>query len=235
MDIGAITMASQMRRVETIAHNIANASTAGFKRQVSASSFAAAVQDGAAAADLSLPAHAVHSDLSAGRLTQTSNPAHLALSGKGFFVVRNGDEMTLTRAGAFERDAQGRLVDSRGGVLQGEGGDIGVRSAAFRVEPDGTVIEEQRAVGRVLVVNVENPHALARGPASSFLAGESAQHRVDDAGIKQGYLEMANVDLGHEMVQMIEAMRRFELGQKLVMAHEDMMERAVRRLGDLQS
>jgi flagellar basal-body rod protein FlgG len=66
------------------------------------------------------------------------------------------------------------------------------------------------------------------------LAGKEG-HRVDDAVIRQGYLEMANVDLGHEMVRMMESYRRFEFGQRLIQTYEDMIGGAVRRLGDLQS
>ncbi len=245
LDIAAVSMGIEMRRVEASAHNIANVSTAGFKRQVGvAAPFATALQaelraNGADAASgavhASAPAFATRADLSPGRLSQTQNPLHLALSGPGFFVVRQGDQTLYTRSGAFERAPDGRVVNAQGAVLQLSGGDLIVGSTNITVTADGTVIDEQRPLGRLALVEVD-PGALAqRANGSTFTAAAKAALSADSTVVKQGFLEMANVDLGQEMVQMMETMRRFELGQKLVHAHEDMMERAIRRLGDLQS
>lgn len=245
LDIAAVTMATEMRRVEASAHNIANVNTAGFKRQVGlAAPFATALQAEARAAGAEPPSSAwptaaagvaTQADLSPGRLSQTRNPLHLALSGPGFFVLRQGEQTLYTRAGAFERAADGRVVNSQGAVLQVNGGDLVVGSVNVTVSADGTVIEEQRPIGRLALVDVD-PTALAqRAVGSTFVATANAVSPADGSVVKQGFLEMANVDLGHEMVQTMETMRRFELGQKLVQAHEEMMERAIRRLGDLQS
>lgn len=235
MDIASVSMGLEMRRIETVAHNISNATTPGFKRQLD-QAFAASAASAPRASERAASATHALSDFSDGRVNRTDNPMHLALSGPGFFAVRNGSEIAFTRAGAFTRDAEGRLVTPQGGILQADGGgDLSVRSEIFKVEVDGTVLEEQRPVGRVLVVDFEDRAALARGPSGTFRASEAAQVRVDDPVVRQGYLEMGNVDLGQEMVRMMEAFRRFEMSQKLIQAHEDMIGSAVRRMGDLQT
>jgi flagellar basal-body rod protein FlgG len=228
IDVAAVSMGLEMQRIETSAHNIANATTAGFKRQLD---LAFAAEAGSGAADVPVAA-----DLTQGRLSQTSDPHHLAITGPGFFAVRNGADILYTRGGAFSRDGEGRLVTAEKWVLQGDGGDVVVKPGEFRVAADGTVIQEDRAIDRVRLVDFAEKGALARSPIGGFvaLAGKEG-HRVDDAVIRQGYLEMANVDLGHEMLRMMESYRRFEFGQRLIQTYEDMIGGAVRRLGDLQT
>jgi flagellar basal body rod protein FlgG len=225
LDIAAISMSGDMRRVEAVAHNLANATTPGFKRMLSAGGVPAASAE-AVATDLSadvssgLGASAtLTTDLGAGRLSQTGNPLHFALAGPGFFTLRAGDDLLLTRAGMFERADDGRVVNAEGAVLQADGGDLTLGGGPITVTADGTVIEDERPIGRLQIVDV----------------GASRAMRIDAPVVKQGFLEAANVDAGREMVHMIEAMRRFELGQKLALAHEDMMDRALRRIGDSQA
>ena len=235
MDIASVSMGLEMRRIETVAHNISNATTPGFKRQLDQAFAALASTTPSHTSGRSSSVQSPTTDFSEGRLNRTDNPMHVALSGPGFFAVRTGNEIAFTRAGAFNRDADGRLVNPQGGVLQGDGGDLEVRSEDFKIELDGTVLEEQRPVGRVRVVDFENRSVLTRGLSGTFRAPEAAQVRVDEPVVRQGYLEMGNVDLGQEMVRMMEAFRRFEMGQKLIQGHEDMIGTAVRRMGDLQT
>lgn len=241
LDIAAISMSGDMRRVEAVAHNIANVTTPGFKRMLSASglpeTMASHAADGSAA-DASKgigPSAALATDLTAGRLSQTGNPLHLALGGSGFFTLRAGDRLLFTRAGAFERADDGRVVNAEGAALQADGGDLIVGAGPLTVTADGTVVEADRAIGRLQIVDFGESPTLVRAGASSFLADTARATRIDAPIVKQGFLEAANVDAGREMVHLIEAMRRFELGQKLALAHEDMMDRALRRLGDMQA
>lgn len=264
LDIAALTMRTEMSRVEAAAHNVANATTAGFKRQLSvanaasaaasastASPFNALLQQAQNAADVkaaglmnqtaaltasNTASDVIHTDLAAGKLSATGNPLNLALAGDGFFTVRQGDQVLYTRAGNFERAADGRVVTPQGAVLQLDGGDLITSGADFTVLADGTVLEGQRPLGRLQLVQFADAALLKRSGSGSFSADASnATAASANTLVKQGFLEMANVDVGHEMVQLMETMRRFELGQKIALAHEDMMDRAIRRLGDLQS
>jgi flagellar basal-body rod protein FlgG len=240
LDVAAISMSGDMRRVEAVAHNIANVATPGFKRMLSASG-SAAVSGAGAAADRAADTSAgigvgamLNTDLGPGRLSQTGNSLHLALAGNGFFTLRAGEKLLFTRAGAFERADDGRLVNPEGAALQADGGDLIIGAGPLTVTADGTVIEGDRPVGRLQIVDFGGRPLLVRAGASSFHADPASATRVDTPIVKQGFLEAANVDAGREMVHLIEAMRRFELGQKLALAHEDMMDRALRRIGDLQ-
>lgn len=239
MNVAAIAMGLEMRRVETVAHNLANATTPGFKRQLDGALSATAASAAVIAGPddehpVGVSARPV-TDFSEGKLSRTENPHHLALSGPGFFAVRMGNEIAYTRGGAFTRDAEGRLITPQGGVLQADGGDLAVRSDAFRIGVDGTVIEDQRPVARVTVVDFQDRSRLERSHGGAFRGPGAEPTRVEDPVVRQGFLEMGNVDLGHEMVRMMEAFRRFEMNQRLIQGHDDMIGGAVRRLGDLQT
>lgn len=234
MDIAALAMSQELRRVETVAHNIANATTPGFKRQLDGAMQAAEV---ATTAELDAK-HAVVKpvfDYTAGRLSQTDDPLHLALDGPGFFVVRLGEQLLYTRGGSFDRDAAGHLRTPEGALLQSDGGDLILQSEAFLVHSDGTVVEDEQPIGKVSIVDFPDRSALSKTVGGLFAAADGKAGAVDDPMVRQGYLEMGNVDLGHEMVRMMDALRRFQLNQKLIQGHDDMIGNAVRRLGDLQS
>lgn len=243
-EIGRIVMAGEMARVEAAAHNLGNVATAGYRRTLVADRPFSAALDGlnvvlqrtagpkpetGAAAPLTM------TDFSAGHLIETGNTHDLALLGPGFFAVADETGIAYTRAGALIRDERGHLVTPAGARLQGEGGDIVVGSEQWRVTADGTVLEDQRPVGRIAVFDFADRSALVRGPNGAFVAHGVEPERVSTTTIRQGALESSNVDQGHEMVQVMESMRRFQLGQRLVLAHQDMLDRAIRRLGDLQS
>lgn len=176
----ASAMDAQQAKLENAAHNLANVSTDGFRRVKTTLSLsgehvvARALRDGAQ-----------------GAIRQTGRPFNLALIGPGAFLVSDGARIARTRSGAFERDRDGYLVDSRGRKLLGEHGVI-------RVDEHGTF-----------------------GSDGSVRRGESVLARIDlprGTTVRAGALEETNVDAVGEMVEILGAQRAFETSAKTLAA-----------------
>lgn len=233
---------AESARVELISNNLVNAASVGFKRALLTSApFADSLSASASASGKAIPRHALPgavmvtaTDFSQGAMTETADPNHLAIVGPGFFEIRSGSQVLYSRSGAFRRDDTGRLVNAQGYVLQGESGDVVIKAEKFRLERDGTVTDGDRAVARLRLVDFPNKAALGRVGASNFDAQGQRGVAVKAPMVRQGYLEASNVANSAEMVQLMEAVKRFEFGQRIVQSQDEMMDRALRRIGENQ-
>jgi flagellar basal-body rod protein FlgF len=229
-EVAAQILSRAERRAEIAAQNITNASTPGYRRRVGFDEILR--PGGAAAADGPARPGAVATDFNAGQLTETGNPTDLAIAGDGFFAVRGDDAVFYTRQGQFRRDGEGRLVTGEGLALQSaEGGDLIVGDGDFAVDANGVVTRDGAPVARVALFDFAERGALALGAAGAFSAGEAEPLPVAAPAIRQGMLESSNVNMGDEMVAMMEAVRRAETGQRLVTTYDDLMGRALNLFG----
>jgi flagellar basal-body rod protein FlgG len=226
-EVAAQLMARAEQRAEIAAQNIANASTPGYRRRVAFAEMLAAAPGAGAATQLSSAA-----DFSAGQLVRTDSPTDLGIAGEGFFAVRSGEATLYTRQGQFRRDAEGRLATAQGMVLQSaEGGDVTVGDAPFEVAADGTVTRDGIPLARIALVAFDETGLLAPAGNGAFAAGDLASRPAEAAMVRQGMLETSNVNMGDEMVAMMEAVRRAETGQRLVTTYDDLMGRALNLFG----
>ncbi|KQT28764.1 hypothetical protein ASG37_07985 [Sphingomonas sp. Leaf407] len=207
------------RRLDVVAHNVANLATPGYKRRVG---FAQALRDGAS---VDAPAIATHLQQDQGRITETGNPFDLAISGDGYFRLRAGETTLFTRQGQFRRDADGRLMTPQGYALQqAGGGDVILDAATMRLERDGTMMANGRALARLAIERPVDPAAL-RIVGETFVAGEMQE--ASDAIVRQGAIEASNVSLGDEMTGSMAAVREAENGAKLIQLYDELMGRVV--------
>lgn len=221
-EIAAQILARAERRAEAAAQNITNASTPGYRRRIGFEEMLSLGAPGAPPA----------TDFSAGQLIETGNPTDLAIAGQGFFAVRAEEGILYTRQGQFRRDDQGRLVTAQGLALQSaEGGDLIVAAGAFQVAADGVVTQEGEPVARIALVDFADRVTLRGGEGGAFSAGDAEPAAVAAPAIRQGMLESSNVNMGDEMVAMMEAVRRAETGQRLVTTYDDLMGRALNLFG----
>lgn len=226
-EVAAQILARAERRAEIAAHNITNASTPGYRRRIG---FDEILRPGGAQGPARTGGAAT--DFSAGQLTETGNATDLAIAGSGFFAVRGDDAVFYTRQGQFRRDAEGRLVTGGGLALQSaEGGDLIVGEGDFTVAANGVVTRDGAPVARVALFDFEGRGALAGGDGGVFSAGGAEPVPVAAPTIRQGMLESSNVNMGDEMVAMMEAVRRAETGQRLVTTYDDLMGRALNIFG----
>jgi flagellar basal-body rod protein FlgG len=244
-------MTAQQLNVDNIANNLANSTTVGFKMrraQFQDLIYQNMIQPGSAAGQqtivpaglqLGLGARAVSNEIifAQGALTQTGNPLDLAIQGTGFFQVLQQSSGTLsyTRAGSFQLDQNGNMVDPNGDLLQPQ---ITIPPTAQNVmiAQDGTVsytVPGQTAsqkAGQIQLANFQNPGGLNNIGNSLFLpsdASGAAQIGVPGGTeglgtLSQGYTEQSNVDVVSEFVNLIESQRAYEANSRVVKAADEM-------------
>lgn len=235
---------------DIIANNLANASTAGFRkegmvissfteildREVSTDGMRKASVETVMQRDQEIKGTLQHSSqtyLSQGALRETGNNFDLALddNGKGFFTIQTDRGIEFTRAGTFRLSNDGFLVNSEGHKVLGHRGPIKATGNEFKVSDDGTVKIDGREVDKILVSVFEESGDLKRAGGTAFDAATPRVRASNDFKIKQGFKEMSNVNALQEMVGLMEVMRNFEANQKALSAHDQRLQKAVSELG----
>jgi flagellar basal-body rod protein FlgG len=253
---------AQSERLDTIANNIANVNTPGFKkdRQVFQEYLTANEK-----ADLGMNVPKVpasiesfydmqggdksfvdskgtFTDYQQGTVKHTGNKFDLALEGKGFFEVATPTGVKFARAGNFTLDGDGKLVTKDGyPVLKvgAPGSDPSTRTIRFTgqgemtINDKGEVFEGTDNIGQISVVNVTRPDDLQKVGNSLFAVKSNATPEFVQVptSVKQGFLEMSNVNIVQEMTDMISANRVFESTQKAISAYDNMSEKLVNVVG----
>lgn len=171
-----------------------------------------------------------HSD---GALRSTDNKFDLALRGKGFFVVETPGGFMYTRNGAFTLNDQGELVTHEGHRVVGENGPIKFPAGAdsFTLSLEGNITVDGEVLDRLQIVDFEDYQALVKVGSSFYTPPDSMPVLPGTANVEQGQLEVSNVDLASEMVQMITALRSYEINQKAIQTEDEMMGRAISDVG----
>jgi len=247
-------MKAQQLYLDTIAHNLANVNTTGFKRarvdfeDLLYQTLQAAVSGQEGTPGQTVPLQVGHGSrpvdteriFAQGDTETTGNPLDLLIQGDGFFMVQKADGTTgYTRGGSFKLDADGRLVTAQGLMVQPEI-SLPLDTSSVTVSADGRVLVEQATttgeteVGQILIARFANPAGLtALGGNVLQENAASGDPQVGSPGelglgsILQGALERSNVQVVEEMVNMIVAQRAFELNSKAIKAAEEMMAVAV--------
>jgi len=229
--IAASGMLAEQVRQDQLASDLANASTPGYKsdRAVRASFgdvLLANRQTGEAIGSVSLGTGiaALSTDLTQGALRETGEPLDVALEGEGFLVVDGPDGRLYTRNGQLSRDAQGRLVTSTGLPVLGDDDRPLVLPAGAdpAIAADGTVTVGGRRIGRLAVVTLTD----VRKQGDNLFAG-TAGARPAGTGVRQRFLESSAVDPTRTMVDLIESMRSYEAGQRVLRAIDETLQRGI--------
>jgi flagellar basal-body rod protein FlgF len=229
------------RQMDVIANNLANVSTAGYKRE--SAKFEEYVMQVAPSEGekgpqkLSFVKDAGSSrDLSQGNIQDTGATYDLALNGKGFFVVQTPQGIRYTRDGHFTRDANGQIVTEQGYALQGDGGGITITptDSNVQINKDGTVSSTingvSNPIGKLRIVDFDDAAGLTKQGDNLF---NTAQAPTTPTGttIRQGALEASNVQPVLEISHMIEVMRAYQATASLSQSQEDLNRQAINKLG----
>jgi flagellar basal-body rod protein FlgF len=220
------------QQVDVIAHNVANLSTTGFKREGLA--FASHVErldvpgDSLAMAEV----RASHTDFSAGPLERTGNPFDFAIEGDGFFAVQTPAGVRYTRDGRFSSNALGELVTATGHRVLDEGGApivVPAQVSEITVSADGTLRgPDGRPLG-VLGVRAL-PDGFLRREADGLFASEAEPEAAPEARVVQGFLEGSNVNPIRELTELIEAQRAYERGRAMLDTEDERIRRMIEKL-----
>ena len=225
---------ASMQRQDTLANNLANVSTAGFRAEMQ-SIRAVPVQGSGASTRVFALETTVGYDDSPGQVAATGRPLDVAVRGSSWLAVQalDGTE-AYTRAGALDVSADGTLVTRSGLQVMGEGGPIQLPpNSEPSIAADGTVnvrlaTGANSVAGRVKLVTPED--RLVRGGDGLFRAVGGDPLDADAAArLQDGALEGSNVSPVENMVAMIAAARQFEAQMKL-MQTADADEKAASRL-----
>ena len=208
-----------MQRQDTLANNLANVSTVGFRAELSA--FRAVPVQGSGA---STRVYALEStpgyDASPGVVSTTGRDLDVAMKDKAWLAVQGLDGTeAYTRGGSLDLTADGTLSTTSGLTVLGDGGPIQVPpNTAVSIAADGTVSAtdssgRSNAIGKLKLVTPDGP--LTRGTDGLFRAADGADLSADTtAQVQTGALEGSNVSAVETMVEMISAARQFEAQMK---------------------
>lgn len=224
-----------MREVQTIANNIANASTTGFRQEgMIFSEFVVSTEDGPS---LSMARGNVrNTSFLQGNLTLTGGQFDFAIEGDGFFLIETPDGERVTRAGSFGLSAEGDLVTPDGfNVLDAGGAPIFIPpdAATVTVGGDGTISTNGQLLGQLGVVEPLNRQDLIREGGVMFRA-DTPLEPSENARVLQGHLERSNVDTMLQFSRLIEVQRAYELGQSFLDTENDRMRNAIRAFAQEQ-
>ncbi len=231
LEIAASILSRAQQRVENAAQNMANMTTPGFKSHRQFLDMIDAASPAVQTDSLSNSVNTI--DFGDGKLQSTGNPYDIALSGSGFFTVRSGDSVRYTRDGQFHRDADGRLITSDGLALQSDAGDVTVTGSDIKILRDGTVLDGNEPVARLVIADFSDKQQLVPSGAGLFEAPASAAREVASPVVRQGMLESSNVSTADEMITIMAAVRSAESGQRVVQVYDDLMGRALTAFGQL--
>ena len=229
----AAGMAAQQQRLDALSNDLANANTAGYKHVRVAFRDLLYVATGAGAAR-GVSSGAGSAAVQLGRGTEqgamqnTGNKLDVALSGQGFLQVRDTKgQIALTRDGALQRQANGRLVTSTG-AFTGITVPAAVKDDDLSIDPNGAVSANGTVLGRLRIVNVRAPENLQSAGDNLFRpTPQSGAPRAVGAGsttLQQGVLEGSNVGIADAMTDMIDAQRAFEFASKAITTQDRLLE-----------
>ena len=221
---------SMLDRQSTVANNLANVSTPGYRSDVSM--YRAIPVDGSGLPTRTSVAESTPgTDYTTGARIDTGRALDVAITGNGWIAVEAADGTeAYTRAGSFDINAEGTLVTKGGQNVLGDGGPIAVPpNTSVSIGKDGTVsgVPTQpprtgvTVLGRIKLVDPEEG-ALKKGPDGLFRMRDGSQaDQSDTVRVTAGSLEGSNVNAASAMVDMISAARQFEMHMKMITSCED--------------
>ena len=243
-------MEAQQVKLDVTAHNIANVSTNGFKRgraefaDLMYQQLRPAGAPTGQGTNAPIPTEiglgtrlvATSHDLGQGELHQTSNPLDVAIEGHGYIGVQMPDgTLAYTRNGSLQRTAEGRVVTADGYPIEG---DITIPPEAqnISIAANGTISAtlpgETQSVelGKIQIAMFTNPGGLAAQGSTLFretsASGAAVLGAAGEGGsgtLRQGMLEVSNVNVVEEMIDLISGQRAYEINSRVIKAADEML------------
>ncbi len=253
MYTAASGMEAQQLNIDTIAHNLANVNTSGFKqrkaqfqdlvyqnlRQAGAAS--TATTEIPVGLQVGLGTKPVATDIifTQGDFSQTNNPLDVVIQGQGFFqILQSNGQLAYTRNGSFQLNRDGNIVTSDGNLLSPQI-TIPADQVGITIGSDGTVSVQQQGqtqpqqVGKLELALFQNPSGLQNIGNSLLIPSQSSGDAVTGTPgenglgtLLAGYTEQSNVSVVEEMVNMIVSQRAYEANSKVIQTANEMFTQA---------
>jgi flagellar basal-body rod protein FlgF len=232
MYLAIARQAALRREMDTVAQNLANSNTTGYKSQAPLFKefLSRAGQNEKISSVIDQGLMTNNSD---GPLKTTDSNFDFSIRGAGYFTVQTPSGERYTRNGNFKLDSESRLVtQSDHAVIGTDNRPIVVPpgTADIRVATDGTVMSGDRVLGQIKIAGFTNDLTLRRGPNSLLIADEAPQ-AAPQAKIVQGVIEESNVVPMFEITRMQEIVRNFQQANNMIDKEHERQRDAVRRIG----
>lgn len=244
-------LSAQDTRLTTISNNLANASTAGFKRdnvvfedllyQINRQPGAQATEENELPSGLQVGTGVrvvgTQKQFTEGSLQITDQSLDLAIDGRGFLQIQRPDgTLGYTRSGQMHLNSDGQIVNASGLLLE-PNITVPENTATLTIGTDGVVSATvsgeatPQNLGNIQIVDFINPAGLQAVGSNLFLeTASSGNPQTGTPGenglgsLKQGMLENSNVDIVEEMVNMITTQRAYEMNSKVVSTADQMLQ-----------
>lgn len=232
-----VALSSQIaleRRLNTIADNVANSSTVGFRATgIKFEDVVSGLGDNSISFT---SAGDTYISNTSGPLRQTGNPFDFAIRGDAWFGIETPAGTVMTRDGRFTMTETGQLVTIEGyGVLDAGGAPIQLdpRNGPPTAGADGTIRQRDQQVGALGLFNFEPGPNFVRFANSGIVPATEPEPVVDrlDAGVAQGFLEESNVNPVLEITRLIKVQRAFENAAAMLRSTESSYQDAIKTLG----
>ncbi len=256
-------MVNEMKRLDVLSNNLANADTTGYKKEGTTSrtfadEYAIKIKDTSVyglnrrIGSVSLVTHLgqVYTDYSSGSFKVTDNETDFAINGSGFFAIaftnKQGEtSVKYTRDGAFTIDKDGYLVTKDGdhvlnmtGAINGDPSENNfVRidpNAKIAVDDLGYIYQNEQLAGTIGLIDFDNYDYIEKYGENMYNLLDGGNVIETTSTIKQGVLETSNVNVVSEMVNMITIQRAYEAGQKVISSIDQTLDTAVNTVGRVQ-
>jgi flagellar basal-body rod protein FlgG len=169
-----------------------------------------------------------------GDLKQTDSKSNFAINGNGFFTVRTADGIKYTRDGQFSVNNNGNLINSSGDLVLGidNAGNlspINVGNSDYVLDTNNNIVINGVSTQKLAIADFADYKNLGKVGDNYYETNENPTYIQAD--VRQGFLEMSNVNVLNEMVDMISVMRNFETNQKFVSMIDESLGKAANEVG----
>jgi len=207
---------SRTEALDTIANNLANVSTAGFRASHNIFSSILATTGDTPLSVLNQDANdygvlsGTQLDTSQGSLVPTGNNLDVAMEGPGYFAVQTSAGPAYTRGGNFRVSPQGQLITAAGDPVLGENGPITIVGDPVSISPDGTISTNGAISGRLKLVEFPPTTQMQSAGGTYYTAPKGSAVVAQSSQVRQGMLESSNVNPVTSVVELITAQREVE-------------------------
>lgn len=230
---------SRTQSLETIANNLANVSTTGFKgtKNVFSSMLASAADSPLSVLNQDANDYGVLTgtrvDTTQGALVRTGNDLDVAMEGPGYFAVQTGSDTAYTRGGTFRVSTKGQLITATGDTVLGDNGKpIAIVGQPVSIASDGTISVDGAISGRLRMVEFAPTVQLQNTGGNYYtVPAGTTPAAAANSQVRQGMLESSNVNPITSVVELITAQREVETMRRvLTMFNSDMDKTAAQDL-----
>lgn len=231
-----VALSSQMafqRRLETIANNVANASTPGFRREEIKFESMLSNSSNESVAFASTGDAYIKRD--PGQMTRTGNPLDVAVQGDAWFALQTPSGIVYTRDGRMQMTPEGELQSVDGYPILDVGGaalQVNPNAGPIKIANDGMITQNDAQIGAIGLFTIDPRAKLSRFENSGVVPDTPAVPALDfnRVGVVQGHIEGSNVNPMWEMSQLIMASRSYDAVSNSINQSEDSLREAIKAL-----